>query len=124
MVMLILITMACILGSIVFLSDPDDMSIGPYRDFVVDDVSKPQTFIIPARIIPPVVIRYKVEGVVDGVASVSFHTNTYKYGCVRIKGVVADSAVSDFYEMSDMQISYEPKGVKKGNLVIRAALNW
>lgn len=116
--------MACILGSIVFLSDPNDKSIGPYKDFIVDDVSKPQTFIIPARIIPPVVIRYRIEGVVDDSASVSFRTSTYSYAHVKFRGVVADSAVRDYYEMSDLQINYEPKGVKKGHLVIKAALNW
>ena len=124
MVTLILITMASIVGFIIFSSDPNDTSIGPYQDFVIDNVSKPQTFVIPARIIPPVVIRYRIEGVVDDSASVSFRTSTYPYGQVKFKGVVADSAVRDFYEMSDLQINYEPKGVKKGHLVIKAALNW
>jgi hypothetical protein len=91
---------------------------------VVDDVSKPQTFTIPAQFIPPVVIRYQIEGVLDDSASVTFYTDTHQYGYAKIKGVVADSAVHDFYEKSNMQISYEPRGVKKGHLVIKAALNW
>ncbi len=121
---LILVTIVVVIGLFILANDPDDTSIGPYQDFVVDDVSKPQQFIIPARFISPVVLRYRVEGVVDDSASVSFRTNTYPYGYVNFKGVVADSAVSDFYEMSDMQINYEPKGAKKGHLVIKAALNW
>ena len=119
--------LAAIVGIIVlfFLANgPDDKSIGPYQDFVVDDVSKPQQFIISARIIPPVVVRYRIEGMVDDSASVSFQTNTHPYARVNFKGVVADSAVHDFYEMSDMQINYKPKGAKKGHLIIRAALNW
>ena len=119
--------LAAIVGLIVLFflaNDPNDTSIGPYRDFVVDDVSKPQQFIIPAQIIPPVVVRYRIEGVVDDSASVSFRTSTYPYGHVKFKGVVADSAIRDFYEMSDMQINYEPKGAKKGHLVIKATLNW
>ena len=102
MVTLILVTMARILGFIVCSSDPDDTSIGPYQDFVVDDVSKPQTFTIPARIIPPVVVRYRIAGVVDDCAGVSFRMRTYPYGQVKFKGVGSDSAVRDFYAMSDL----------------------
>lgn len=121
---LVFITVTCVIGLIIFSSSPDDLAVGPYQNFVVDDVSKPQQFIIPARFIPPVVIRYRIEGVVDDSASVSFQTSTYPYGHVKFKGVVADSAVSDFYETKDMQINYEPKGAKNGHIVIKAALNW
>lgn len=121
---LVLVAGTCVIGLIIFSSGPEDLAIGPYQDFVVDDVSKPQQFIVPARFIPPVVVRYRIEGVVDDSASVSFQTSTYPYGHVKFKGVVADSAVKDFYEMKDMQINYEPKGAKKGHLVIKAALNW
>lgn len=108
-----------------FLSiDDKDSGIGPYQDFAVKDVSKPQEFILPPQLLPPVVIRYRIEGIVDDSASVSFQTDTYCYSHVKFKGAVADSAVSDFYESREMHINYEPKRVKKGYLVIKAALNW
>jgi hypothetical protein len=98
--------------------------VGPYQEYIIEDVSKPQQFIIPGRFINPVVIRYRIEGVIDKSAIVSFQTETAEYVRIPLKGVVADSAVQDFYENKDMLITYQPIGTKKGNLVIKAALDW
>lgn len=96
----------------------------PLVEYVVQDVAKPQEFIIPARLINPVVLRAKVEGVVDDSVSVHFKTAIGYYLAFSGKGVISDSAVCDFYETKDIHIIYEPHGAKKGQLVIRATLNW
>jgi hypothetical protein len=50
--------------------------------------------------------------------------NAPEYARIPLKGVVADSGVHDFYETKDMLIIYQPQRVRKGHLVIKAALNW
>lgn len=120
--MLLLVMSLCAVGLSVF--SPIRKGVGPYTDYVVGDVSKYQQFVIPSGFLSPVVVRYRIEGVVDDSASVTFQTKTSEYARIEFKGVVADSAVHDFYENSAMLITYHPKRARKGRLVIRAALNW
>lgn len=123
LVILIILAIGCILGFILFPLGQEKTGTGPYQDFIVSDVSKPQQFVIPAQ--PgPVVIRYRIEGIVNDSAIVSFRTTANQYGYAKFKGAVADSAVHDFYETEDIQIDYKPKGVTKGHITIKAALNW
>ena len=109
---------------VLFIFLPPSQGVGPYQEYIIEDVSKPQQFIIPGKLINPVVIRYQIEGVIDKSAIVSFRTETAEYVRIPLKGVVADSAVRDFYENRDLLITYQPIGTKKGHLVIKAALNW
>jgi hypothetical protein len=122
--MLFFILSVCAVGLFIFLPIPIRKGVGPYTDYVVRDVSKHQQFVIPSRLISPVVIRYRIEGAVDDSATVTFQTKTSVYARTGVKGVVADSAVHDFYETNDMLITYQPQRVRKGHLVIKAALNW
>ena len=122
--MLFFILSVCAVGLFFFLPIPIRKGIGPYTDYVVRDVSKYQQFVIPNRLTLPVVIRYRIEGAVDDSATVTFQTKTSVYARTGVKGVVADSAVHDFYETNDMLIIYQPQRVRKGHLVIKAALNW
>ncbi len=123
-IMLFFILSTCAVGLFIFLPIPTRKGIGPYQEYTVKDVSKSQQFIIPSRFINPIVIRYRIEGVIDESATVTFRTEMAEYARISLKGVVADSAVRDFYESSDMLIIYQPKDTKKGHLVIKAALNW
>lgn len=122
--MLLFILFICAVGLFIFLPIPVRKGVSSYTNYVVRDVSKHQQFVIPGRFVSPVVIRYRIEGAVDDSATVTFQTKTSVYARTGIKGVVADSAVHDFYETNDMLIIYQPQRVRKGHLVIKAALNW
>ncbi len=121
---LAILVFTVLLAMIVISHLVDSDKPNPLTEYVVQDVSKPQEFVIPARLINPVVLRAKVEGVVDDSVSIHFKTAIGYYLSFNGKGVISDSAVCDFYETKDIRIIYEPHGAKKGRVVIKATLNW
>lgn len=79
-IILFVVLLICFVVLFIFL--PPSKGVGPYQEYVIEDVSKTQQFVIPGKFINPVVIRYRIEGVIDKSAIVSFRTETAEY--VRI----------------------------------------